>query len=149
MTQEATGVRIRSKNVGNKYSVPKPFSKTNIGFNSVVNYSFAKNSRINNLIRNSNNVTSKSIRDLRYSNSDIEGVKKSITHIRTNDRAYSRLLNSPQSTNRKNSTVFSEKFFGYLRRDFGSTITSNSTYQDRLDKSYEQVGGNSMRRKLR
>ena len=149
MSQDSTGVRIRSKNVGSNYSVPKPFNTTNIGFNSVANYSFARNIKVKNSMTNSSRITSKSFRDVRYVNENLTNVKRSITLNRTNNKAYNRLLSSPYSTNRKTSTVFSEKFFGYLKRDFSSTITQNSTYQDRLNKSYEELGENATRRKLR
>ena len=42
--EKPKGVIIRSNNVGSKYRVPQPFSKTNRSFNSIGNYAFARKS---------------------------------------------------------------------------------------------------------
>tara|TARA_B100000287_G_scaffold427339_1_gene476807 strand:- start:54 stop:497 length:444 start_codon:yes stop_codon:yes gene_type:complete len=140
------GVSIRSKNVGTKYKVPQAFSKTNIAFNSIVNYSFARKSIVNRSLKDSGHRTGDSIDEMSNMNTNSE--LRTVKLFKTNKgivRSESRV-----PINRRNSSVFGDRFLNYVKENFNpNTTPENSTYQKRLNKAYDELGGNNLRRRLK
>ena len=153
MNTKARGVIIRSNNVGSNYRVPKPFSKTNRSFNSIANYSFARKSLVNRSLRSSNSYSFKSImKDMNKKGISMEknNIKRYVRRTKNGNRiSFLRMLNPMLTLNRKNGNIHSQQFVNYLQQNMTISNKQDFTYQNRLDESYNQMGANATRRKLK